>query len=176
MRRLTRREREALRETFRPQRIRLLFIGEAPPASGRFFYSANSGLYRAMRDAFRKVDPTISDANFLTVFMASGCYLTDLCPRPVDRLADQSRQRARVAGERLLAEELIQLRPEKIAPVLRAIVKHVENAALLANWHGEVLELPYPGRWFHNRAEFVRTIQPILSRQLIRANSETSHP
>ena len=175
MRRLTRREQEALRETFRPQRIRLLFIGEAPPASGRFFYSANSGLYRAMRDAFRKVDPTISDANFLTVFMASGCYLTDLCPRPVDRLAHQSRQRARVAGERLLAEQLIQLRPEKIAAVLRGIVKHVENAALLANWRGGTLELPYPGRWSYHRAEFVNTLYPSLRELLIHAVSDMSH-
>ena len=27
---LTRREREALRESFRPKRIRILFVGEAP--------------------------------------------------------------------------------------------------------------------------------------------------
>jgi len=80
MKLLTRWERETLRESFRPKRIRILFIGEAPPASGRFFYSANSGLYRAMRDAFRTVDPQIDDENFLSLFQALGCYLTDLSP------------------------------------------------------------------------------------------------
>lgn len=133
---VTRAEREALRKSFRPSRVRILFVGEAPPASGRFFYSANSGLYRAMRDAFNRVDPRIDGNNFLKVFQASGCYLIDLCPRPVDRMEPESRRRARLAGERLLTEKLIQLRPEKMAPVLRAIVGHVANAASKANWRG----------------------------------------
>src|SRR5215468_8486703 len=108
MKLLTRRQREALRESFRPERIRLLFIGEAPPASGRFFYSRNSGLYRAMREAFAAIDPRINDENFLSVFEASGCYLTDLCPKPVDQLDAESRRRARVAGEALLSKKLIE--------------------------------------------------------------------
>jgi hypothetical protein len=49
-------ERERLRLRYRPVLIRLLFIGESPPASGRFFYRQDSGLYRAIRDAFRRQD------------------------------------------------------------------------------------------------------------------------
>jgi hypothetical protein len=162
MKLLTRRKREALRERFRPKRIRILFIGEAPPASGRFFYAANSGLYRAMRDAFRAVDQRINDANFLSVFQASGCYLTDLCPKPVDQLDAKSRRRARVAGEKLLSEKLIRLQPAKIAPVLRAIANHVAKAALRANWRGEIIELPYPGRWHRHRVEFSKALEPRL--------------
>ena len=37
--------REHLRRRYRPAHVDLLFIGEAPPASGRFFYQADSGLY-----------------------------------------------------------------------------------------------------------------------------------
>ena len=162
MRLLTRREREALREGFRPKRIRLLFVGEAPPASGRFFYSGNSGLYRAMREAFRAVDPGIDDENFPGLFQASGCYLTDLCPEPVDQLDAGSRRRARIAGERLFSRQLVYLRPEKIAPVLRAIEEHVEKAILRTNWQGEIIRLPYPGRWSHHRAEFVKALEPSL--------------
>jgi hypothetical protein len=160
---LTRREREKLRESFLPKRIRVLFIGEAPPASGRFFYSRNSGLYRAMRQAFEEVNPRIDDQNFLSVFRASGCYLTDLYPKPVDRLDSESRRRARIAGEKLLSQELIELRPHRIAPLLRAIAGHVTRAAARANWQGEITPLPYPGRWVHLRAEFGRAIAPILS-------------
>lgn len=163
MRLARRSEREALRESFRPSRIRILFVGEAPPASGRFFYSANSGLYRAMRDVFNKVDPRIDENNFLNLFQASGCYLIDLCPRPVDHMDPESRRRARVAGEELLSEKLIQLRPEKMAPVLRAIVSHVANAASRANWQGETFELPYPGRWHQHRQEFLRALEPKLT-------------
>jgi hypothetical protein len=162
MKLLTRRERETLRESFRPKRIRILFIGEAPPASGRFFYSANSGLYRAMRDAFRAVDPQINDGNFLSFFQASGCYLTDLYPKPVDQLDAKSRWLARVAGEELLSEKLIRLRPEKIALVLRAIANHVVKAAIRANWRGEIIELPYPGRWHRHRVEFLEALEPTL--------------
>lgn len=74
MKLLTRQERETLRERFLPKKVRILFVGEAPPASGRFFYSANSGLYRAMRDAFKSADPRIDDQNFLRRFQALGCY------------------------------------------------------------------------------------------------------
>jgi hypothetical protein len=159
---LTRRGRERLRESFRPKRIRLLFVGEAPPASGRFFYSGNSGLYRAMREAFQAVDPRISDENFLLRFQAFGCYLTDLCQQPVDRLDVELRRRACVSSEASLAQRLAGLRPDRIAPVLRAIRNHVANAAARANWQGEILELPYPGRWFHLRAEFVKALEPTL--------------
>jgi hypothetical protein len=167
MKLLTRRQREALRESFRPERIRILFVGESPPASGRFFYSRNSGLYRAMREAFQAVDPCINDENFLPRFRAYGCYLIDLCANPVDRLDAASRRRARVAGEAPLSQELIQLRPKKIAPLLREITNHVVKAASRANWQGEMIQLPYPGRWSRFRAEFVSTLKPTL-RELIR--------
>jgi hypothetical protein len=167
MKLLTRREREALRENFRPKQIRLLFIGEAPPASGRFFYSGNSGLYRAMREAFKAVNSCINDENFLGLFQASGCYLVDLYPKPVDQLDAEFRRRARIDGERLFSERLVELRPVKIAAVLRAIADHVTNAAVSANWRGEILQLPYPGRWSHHRAKFLKALEPSL-RELFR--------
>src|SRR4029079_4292792 len=66
---------EHLRRRYLPTDIRLLFIGESPPASGRFFYCRDSGLYRAIRDAFRILDPSITDDGFLGIFQAAGCYL-----------------------------------------------------------------------------------------------------
>jgi hypothetical protein len=170
----TLREREGLRESFRPKRIRILFIGEAPPASGRFFYSANSGLYRAMRDAFIAVCPRTDDENFLDLFQASGCYLTDLYPKPVDHLNEKLRRRARILGEEILSEQLIRLRPEKIAPVLRAIRSHVEKAALRANWHGQIIELPYPGRWHRHRVDFLKALAPTLQ-ELLRSRRTADH-
>lgn len=162
MKLLTRREREALREKFRPKQVRLLFVGEAPPASGRFFYSGNSGLYRAMREAFKPAAPGINDENFLRLFQASGCYLVDLYPKPIDQLDAESRRRARIVGERLLSEKLIELRPVKIASMLRAIAEHVTRAAESANWRGEILQLPYPGRWSAHKVKFVKALEPSL--------------
>jgi hypothetical protein len=74
----------------------------------------------------------------------------------------------RIVGERLLSERLIELRPVKIAAVMRAIADHVRAAAARAGWHGEILQLPYPGRWCHHRAKFVKALKPSL-RELFRS-------
>lgn len=166
----TRRERERLRESFRPQCIQLLFIGESPPASGRFFYSANSGLYRAMRMAFQIADSKVDDENFLAVFQQHGCYLTDLWHEPVDSLPSDRRRALRKAGEKYLARQLKRFRPVMIAPVLRSIANNVENAASLAAWHGRILQLPYPGRWSLHREAFIKALVPTI-REIYAARS-----
>jgi hypothetical protein len=160
----TRRERERLRQSFRPPRIQLLFIGESPPASGRFFYSGNSGLYRAMRAAFQNADAEIDDENFLAIFCARGCYLTDLSHEPVDHLEPPLRRTICGDGEKFLAREITRLQPEIIAPVLRSIAGNVENAVARANWQGEILQFPYPGRWSRYREAFINALVPVIRR------------
>ena len=91
--------RERLRRRYRPARVRILFVGEAPPASGRFFYQADSGLYRAVREAFVEAFPDVAAGDFLKAFQEMGCYLVDLCGKPVDRMAP--RQRKRICMEKL---------------------------------------------------------------------------
>ena len=158
-----RRRRERLRHSFHPARLRLLFIGESPPASGRFFYRGDSGLYRAMRDAFRTIDPSIADGNFLALFQASGCYLIDLCPEPVDHLNSKSRRAACRASEVSLARTIARLHPLMIATVVRSIEGNVAQAAFRADWHGPFIHLPYPGRWSRHRDVFVETLVTKIS-------------
>lgn len=76
---------EQLRRIYKPKQVQLFFAGESPPASGRFCYSGDSGLYRAMVQVFETAGARISNQTFLEVFRASGCYLVDLWPTPVDR-------------------------------------------------------------------------------------------
>jgi hypothetical protein len=154
--------REELRRLYRPNDLRLLFIGEAPPASGRFFYQQDSGLYRAIRDTFRVIDPSITDANFLAVFQAAGCYLIDLCGRPVDELEAKQRRAACVAGETGLAETIRELQPPEIVVMVRSIRVNVQRACSRAGWDGSVLELPYPGRWVRHRERFKQALVPKL--------------
>jgi hypothetical protein len=146
--------------------LRLLFVGESPPASGRFFYRGDSGLYRAMRDAFRAADSTVTDENFLSVFQASGCYLIDLCLEPVDRLDAKSRRLACQEGERGLSTAIAQLQPSMIAILLRSIERNVAHAARMAEWHGPFLHLPYPGRWSRHRKIFMEAVAPEVERLL----------
>jgi hypothetical protein len=105
------RERENLRRQYRPHKVRILFIGEAPPASGRFFYQADSGLYRAVRDTFIAAFPSLQKDEFLEAFRDLGCYLVDLCGQPVDQLPQHARTSICHAGERRLARTIRELRP-----------------------------------------------------------------
>src|SRR5262245_9236373 len=89
-------ERERVREQYRPQRPTLLFVGEAPPASGRFFYFGSGIVFastqRAFARAFRR--SFTNPEEFFRFFQRSGCYLDDLSHVPVDNLPSLERERA----------------------------------------------------------------------------------
>jgi hypothetical protein len=156
--------RERSRRQYRPRRVRILFVGEAPPASGRFFYHADSGLYRAIRDTFVTAFPSLrsSKGKFLETFRAMGCYLLDLCGEPVDQMNLHLRRCICLEGEARLARRLRKLRPMMIVTVVRSIGSNVRRAEAAAGWCGLHLELPYPGRWHHFRMTFRRKLTPLL--------------
>jgi hypothetical protein len=145
---------ETLRRRYCPSCVQVLFVGESPPASGRFFYQGDSGLYRAMRDVFQAVDPSITNETFLEAFRDLGCYLVDLCPTPVDRLDPKSRRDACRISEPSLSRVIVRLKPQTIVTVVRSIEHNVSQAASDANWHGTLIHLPYPGRWSQHKAAF----------------------
>ncbi len=153
---------ERLRMRYRPARVRLLFVGEAPPASGRFFYRADSGLYRAIREAFLEAFPNMRGHDFLDSFRALGCYLVDLCPGPVDQLGKTARSKACLEAEARLSRTLRKLQPKVVITVVRSIANNVKRSEGRANWSGMHVELPYPGRWRHLRTEFVRALVLLL--------------
>ena len=156
--------RERLRRQYLPSCVRILFVGEAPPASGRFFYQADSGLYRAIRATFIRAFPQMKRADFLRAFRDRGCYLVDLCGRPVDRLLPKSRKRACAAGEVSLSRLIRQLRPSAMVTLVRSIESNVRRANQRAEWKGEHLEVPYPGRWQRHRIEFDKQLVRFLRR------------
>ena len=152
--------RERLRRSYRPGRTKILFVGEAPPASGRFFYKGDSGLYRAVRQAFIDAHPSITDADFLKTFRSLGCYLVDLCGRPVDRLGRKSRAKICHEGENSLAKTIKRLKPAVIISLVRSIEANVRRAQAQAGWKGVRVEVPYPGRWHRHRDEFCEFSSP----------------
>ena len=164
-------KRERLRRRYRPDHVRILFVGEAPPVSGRFFYQGDSGLYRAVRDTFVMAFPSLSTDEFLKEFRTLGCYLVDLCGEPVDHLARSTRMSVCSAGEIRPARTIRALGPIVIVTLVRSIRTSVGRARKMAGWTGLQLELPYPGRWKHHRVEFQRQLVPILLETL----SQPSH-
>ena len=105
----------------------MLFVGESPPASGRFFYRADSGLYRAVRQAFREAFPALRERDFLEAFKSSNCYLVDLCGKPVDHLSPAKRIQACRDAEPRLAKTLRRLHPEIVVTVVESIAKNVNR-------------------------------------------------
>ncbi len=154
--------RERLRRSFRPAALRILFVGESPPASGKFFYRRDSGLYRAMRAAFQAADPSIDEEHFLETFRACGCYLVDLCPEPVDKLERAMRAAMCRESEALLANTIRRLQPETIATLVRSIEGNVARSIARTVWHGRVIQLPYPGRWARHRSAFAGEVAPLV--------------
>jgi hypothetical protein len=155
---------ERLRRSYRPRKARILFVGESPPASGRFFYHADSGLFRAIREAFVKAFPDLRKADFLKSFRNVGCYLVDLCDRPVDHLSPNVRRKLCLAGEPRFSKSLRSLRPAIVIVVIRSIARNVQRSERQAAWSGRHVELPYPGRWIRHRTAFIRQLVPILRR------------
>ena len=168
--------RERLRLRYRPAQLRLLFIGESPPASGKFFYKGDSGLYRAMRDTFRTLDSSITDADFLPRFQAGGCYLIDACLEPVDHLQPGSRRAACLAGEVSLSRKIRALQPPAIVTVVRSIRANVQRAACRAGWDGPIIDVPYPGRWVRHKQIFLAKLVPILRAQISTVAGGPHHP
>ena len=162
--------REELRHKFMPARVGLLFVGESPPAGGTFFYAADSGLFRATRDAFcDAIEGCERFDSFLDCFMALGCYLEDLCHEPVNHLigsADGSKSKrleARRAGESHLARTIAQLQPLVIIVLLKAIEENVERAAAAAGFaQTERYVLTYPSRWHRHRLAYRRELAALL--------------
>ena len=165
---------EELRRSFLPARVRVLFIGESPPARGTFFYAANSELFRATRDAFYDaIDGCEGFDSFLACFADLGCYLEDLCHEPVNRLTNRidgslnERMRARRGGEARLAQTIATLQPVVIVVLLKAIVDNVARAAATAGCANvERHALTYPSRWHKHRLAYRRELADLL-RQLV---------
>lgn len=154
--------RERLRKHYRPDPVRILFVGESPPASGRFFYQADSGLYRAVRDTFLTAFPTVKKAEFLDSFRATGCYLVDLCSEPVNKMTRDARRCACRTGEIRLARMIRALSPQIIVTIVKSICANVKRSQDQAAWSGRHIELPYPGRWYRSRMRFSRQLLHLL--------------
>jgi hypothetical protein len=81
-------------ERYRPNRVQLLLIGEAPPSdSGRYFYfpdvSTQDSLFRyVVRSVLSREPGRGNKAELLSELRNAGVYLIDICEEPVDSEAE----------------------------------------------------------------------------------------
>ena len=81
---------QEIRERFKPENIKVLFIAESPPQNDTFFYSEKSGFYTYTKQIFNELfEDEIKKADkFLHFFQNKGCFLDDLChdPKPKNEI------------------------------------------------------------------------------------------
>jgi hypothetical protein len=79
-------ELEAIRCSFRPDKIRVLLLGESPPPRRGFFYTRDSSLYRFTAPVLqREWNFPTEPAAFLARFAESGFFLDDFSSRRGDK-------------------------------------------------------------------------------------------
>jgi predicted HTH domain antitoxin len=155
-----------LRQHFKPDKVKTLFVGESSPAGGTHFYLANSNLFRATREAFAAAyaDEAVPDGpRFLHWFRDRGCWLIDVADRPVNRLPEAERRLAVAGGASALAEVIRDTAPERIIAVKASIGPVVREAASRAQFAGQIVELPFPVRQW--RKEYVRRLAAAIRQE-----------
>lgn len=83
---------DELRKFYQPDKVKIFFVGESPPAGKTFFYAANSNLFRATLAGFQLAFPEIARDDFFRSFKEMGCYLVDLCDQPVNKLTNPEKK------------------------------------------------------------------------------------
>jgi len=154
-------DRESIRSNFRPSKTKILFVGESPPANGAFFYvcSPMTGyMAKVFAQVLGKQFQSLND--FLSFFMAVGCYLDDLSYAPVDDLPRPERRKAVDGCVAALAGRMKEHQPEYVIAVLKSIEAPVRRAAHIANLQVPVHAVPFPGQG--NQRRFVAELSEIL--------------
>ena len=160
---------EKTRGTYLPKRVRLLLVGESPPASGRFFYYGDSSMTRHTARAFEKAyrvgfgdDPGCR--KFLDFFKECGCYLDDLSFEPVDAMPAAERKARLKACVPGLSRRIRRLKPEVVVAVLRRVEPLVREAIAAAGINPVFRALPFPGQ--HHQSRYVAGLSRIIKATL----------
>jgi hypothetical protein len=130
--------------------------------SDGFFYRCDSGLYRALRDSFRAIIPSMRDEDSLCMFRSAGYYLIDVCQVPVDRLNRHARRVACIDAERATCPAhqgtLTGIDPDRFA------LDQSQRAArrVRGQLAGPVFDFPYPGQCARHRNTFLDLLVPRL--------------
>jgi hypothetical protein len=133
---------ESLRARYRPSCVQVLFVGEAPPANGTFFYDGNTQMFRYVRDALS--GHFGHPADFLAEFQRRNYFLDDFVLDPIAQSA--SRRDCEELFQQWapsLVARLAEMRPQVM--LLMRIAPHVEAARQAAGLDVVHHQVPFPG-------------------------------
>jgi hypothetical protein len=159
---------ERIRESFKPERINVLFVGESPPRAG-FFYDIGSekSLSHFTRQAFEEVYQVKyrNKQDFLQDFKDKGCYLVDLFTersKKFNKATREEKQQATVELSTFVQKH----KPKAIIAVLKRIGKLVSVVAEEAQVPCYVLPFPSYGRQSEYKEKLKNTLRSISRHSL----------
>ncbi|WP_111732462.1 hypothetical protein [Roseovarius amoyensis] len=155
---------EPLRASYRPAKIKVLFVGESAPAGGAFFYKQTGQVHGQFRQALA---PHIGDnPTFVDAFKQAGFYLDDLVLEPVNWLSRSERQAIHSASIPSLAMRLKDYEAPLVVAFMKGIAAPVK-AAIAASGTScqfEVVSFPGNGRQGEFRSAMTAIMPKLLSR------------
>jgi hypothetical protein len=133
---------EAVRARYCPKRIKTLFVGESPPASGAFFYCRNNAMLHHMQ---RAVELALGEnGNFLEL-QSLRLVSRRLVLTPVNKLTKSERKGKCLDAQKSLADRIAAYQPEAILSLLMFIKPFVDAAAITAGSNAPLYAVPFPG-------------------------------
>lgn len=156
------RRRRLASELYRPETVKLVIVGEAPPPE-RFFYFGDSLFFRYLARAFAPLagEETANDpGRFLALYRALGGWRTDVCDEPQraskggadDVSAHMDAFAARWERLPFAEEPLVVVSPKRLLPALPPAIQARVTSTV-----------PPPGQWNAHRQAFLREMERLLT-------------
>ncbi|MCF0054927.1 hypothetical protein [Dyadobacter sp. CY356] len=161
---------DAERAKYKPEKVKILFVGEAPAIGVRRFYLGNTNLFRVIKAAFAECyGDFTSTEEFLDLFKSLGCYIDYLSLETVDKNDIPSRKLARASGVNPLSERLKLYQPEIVIILMKELQKQVKVAVEISNINSikNMEAVPYPAGSDTNKKNCIIAIVRILKNAAI---------
>jgi hypothetical protein len=156
---------ETIRRSYRPQKIKVLFVGESIPSNNTFFYTEDSPLYKYTKEAFEEV---FAGNDFSPdYFKNAGCYLFDLADS-LNGLTHKEKVNTIAFGISKLAKLIEEEKPDyiistKASNIYPIVMANAEAGDPVAQDH--IFDLPAPvfGSHHYYRDKLVQVLKSIFS-------------
>ncbi|MHB1376945.1 MAG: hypothetical protein ACYCXB_05905 [Candidatus Humimicrobiaceae bacterium] len=150
---------QELRERFKPEKIKVLFIAESPPKNDTFFFSAKGGFYSFTKQIFNELfqEEIDKSTDFLHFFQNRGYFLDDLChePKTYKEICEEIRENKNDKNGYIkkLQSRLITYNPQAIIITPKEIDSFVRDAINQSNINlipELIFTIPFPGMGSQN--------------------------
>ena len=154
---------ESIRNSYMPDKINLLLVGESPPSGGDFFY-IKSNMTKFTARAFELAHsvnfPENDQKAFLEYFKKCGCFLDDISHEQLDKLYQEIRERKLAESVTGFAERLFKFQPAFVSVVVKRVEIHTRIALAIANVDAPISVLPFPGYGHQNK--YIKAMERII--------------